>query len=176
MANLHCLTSPNPAFHAHCHSNMIAMPPTPFQFPPSTFEPTHEAPAVGNSPAGSGSADDACGGRMVMAEDERRRRRMVSNRESARRSRMRKQRQLTELWAQVVHLRGTNRRLLDELNHAMRAAVTCAARTPGSRKRRLSSVPSSSASCKHRTTPRQAPRQSREMTRLLNKFILIFTF
>jgi len=120
MANLHCLTSPNPAFHAHYHSNMIAMPPTPFQFPP-TFEPTHEAPAaVGNSPAGSGSADDAYGGRMVMAEDERRRRRMVSNRESARRSRMRKQRQLTELWAQVVHLRGTNRRLLDELNHAMR--------------------------------------------------------
>ncbi|PUZ71143.1 hypothetical protein GQ55_2G290500 [Panicum hallii var. hallii] len=121
-ANLHCLTSPNPAFHAHCHSNMIAMPSTPFHFPPSTFEPIHEAPAVvGNSPAGSGSADDAYGGRMVMAEDERRRRRMVSNRESARRSRMRKQRQLTELWAQVVHLRGTNRRLLDELNHAMRS-------------------------------------------------------
>ena len=123
MANLHCLTSPNPAFHAHCHSNMIAMPPTPFQFPPSTFEPTHEAPAVGNSPAGSGSADDACGGRMVMAEDERRRRRMVSNRESARRSRMRKQRQLTELWAQVSHLRGANRRLLDDLNRALRGCA-----------------------------------------------------
>ncbi|CAL5087870.1 unnamed protein product [Urochloa decumbens] len=123
MANLHCLSPPNPAFHAHCHSNMVAMPPTPFPFSPSTFEPIHEALAVvGNSPAGSGSADDAYDGRMVTAEDERRRRRMVSNRESARRSRMRKQRQLTELWAQVVHLRGANRLLLDELNRAMRGS------------------------------------------------------
>ncbi|KAF7084176.1 hypothetical protein CFC21_087855 [Triticum aestivum] len=76
-------------------------------------------PAVGWAPPEGDSVDDDGQAARRGNGDERKTRRLASNRESARRSRVRKQRRLDELSSRAARLRAANQRLLVELNRVL---------------------------------------------------------
>ncbi|KAK1423210.1 hypothetical protein QVD17_18506 [Tagetes erecta] len=67
----------------------------------------------------SSTSDEAEEQHMSIINDDRKQRRMISNRESARRSRMRKQKQLDELCTQLLRLRNENHGIINRMNNFM---------------------------------------------------------
>lgn len=68
------------------------------------------------SPAPSQQTTSGGSGSEEVAMDQRKRKRMISNRESARRSRMRKQQHLDDLINQVAQLKNENSQILMQIN------------------------------------------------------------
>ncbi|XP_010559269.1 PREDICTED: bZIP transcription factor 2 [Tarenaya hassleriana] len=79
----------------------------------------HTSPQTQAQTNSSSGSDDKSQNRFVSDMDERRKKRKISNRESARRSRMRKQKHLENMRTQLNRLRIENRELTNRLRYVV---------------------------------------------------------
>ncbi|KAK4770966.1 hypothetical protein SAY87_031498 [Trapa incisa] len=97
-----------------CHQE-----PPPLETGPFTLDDLEELLSFLNSVAADPNSCSEGSNRSTGSEDERKRRRMISNRESARRSRWRKKQHLEELTEQLDRFTAENRELKNQLYQVM---------------------------------------------------------